>query len=110
MNIYDTANNLAKEIRESEEYKNFYNIKKEIYGDSDRKQRLEAFEKLRYNIQLESMQNGTQNSSEMDHLQAEYTKLIEDEKIRMYFELETKFNVIIADVNKIIAEAVKDVL
>ena len=110
MNIYDTANNLAKEIRESDEYTAFYNIKKEINDDGVRKQKLENFEKLRYDIQLETMQKGTQDKEKMDMLQREYTKLIQDEKIRSYFELETKFNVIIADVNKIIAEAVKDVL
>ena len=110
MNIYDTANNLAREIKESEEYKNFYNIKKEIYEDSERKQKLENFEKLRYEVQLQTMQSGTQNQEKLDKLQEEYTSLVSDEKIRQYFEYETKFNIIIADVNKIIAEAVKDIL
>ena len=32
------------------------------------------------------------------------------EDIKEYFDLEVKFNVMIADVNKIIAEAIKDVL
>ena len=31
-------------------------------------------------------------------------------EIKEYFDLEVKFNVMIADVNKIIAEAVQDVL
>ena len=33
-----------------------------------------------------------------------------DEEIKKYFDAEIQFNVMIADVNKIIAEAVKDVL
>ena len=110
MNIYDTANNLAKEIRESNEYLEFSRIKKEIAADVDRKERLENFEKLRYELQLKVMQTGNQDSDKVQELQNEYVKLVEDEKIRQYFDAETKFNVIIADVNKIIAEAVKEVL
>ena len=46
----------------------------------------------------------------MNSLQEMYAKLIEDEQIKKYFDAEMKFNVMIADVNKIIAEAIKDVL
>ena len=56
------------------------------------------------------MKNGNQDLDKMNKLQEEYSNLISDEKIRQYFEAETKFNVVIADVNKIIAEAVREVL
>ena len=39
-----------------------------------------------------------------------YTMLVQDKKIKEYFDLDVKFNVMIADVNKIIAESIKDVL
>ena len=39
-----------------------------------------------------------------------YVSLIEDDGAKKYFEAETKFNVMIADVNKMIGEAVKEVL
>ena len=39
-----------------------------------------------------------------------YRMLVEDKQIKEYFDLEVKFNVMIADVNKIIAEAIRDVL
>ena len=39
-----------------------------------------------------------------------YTILIGHNEIKEYFDLEVKFNVMLADVNKIIAESVKDVL
>ena len=43
-------------------------------------------------------------------LQEMYTMLLQDKKIKEYLDLEVKFNVMIADVNKIIAESIKDVL
>lgn len=46
----------------------------------------------------------------MKKLEDMYKILIEDEQIKKYFDLEVKFNVMIVDVNKIIAEAIKGVL
>ena len=43
-------------------------------------------------------------------LEEMYTMLVQDEQIKKFFDLEVKFNVMIADVNKIIAEAIRDVL
>ena len=43
-------------------------------------------------------------------MQKIYIELMQDELARTYFEVELKFNVLIADVNKIIAESVQDVI
>ena len=72
MNIYDTANKLAQEIK--------------------------------------SIQLGTRNEQEEKEIENLYLKLIENEEAKKYFEAETKFNIIIADVNKIIGDAIKDVI
>ena len=110
MNIYDTANNLAEEIKKSEEYKKYSLIKKEISKDTDKKSKLDEFEKLRYMSQVSAMQGEKHDDKIIDDLQNRYAELIADDKIKEYFEAEMKFNVMIADVNKIIAEAVQDVL
>ena len=39
-----------------------------------------------------------------------YLELIQNETMKKYFEAELKFNVILADVNKLIGEAVQDIL
>lgn len=110
MNIYDTANNLAREIKESDEYVEFAKIKKEIASDENKKQALAIFEKLRYETQLQAMQGRQEDTAKINELQEKYMELIKDEKIKGYFDAEMRFNVLIADVNKIIAEAVKDIL
>lgn len=110
MNIYDTANNLAEEIKKSEEYSNYANLKKEISEDEEKKKKLDEFDALRYSMQIETMKGNKQNEDGIKDLQERYSKLITDKKMKDYFEAEMKFNVMIADINKIIAEAVKDVL
>ena len=52
MNVYDTANKLAKEIRESEEYKSYKKLKDEIMSNPTLKKKIEEFEQLRYEVQL----------------------------------------------------------
>ena len=56
------------------------------------------------------MQGEEQNEEKMKKLQELYTILIKEPKVKEYFDKEVKFNVLIADVNKIIGEAIKDVL
>ena len=46
MNVYDTANKLAQEIRSSEEYKEFKNAKEKINSNPEMKKKIEDFENL----------------------------------------------------------------
>ena len=103
MNVYDTANRLAYEIQQSEEYKK---AKETLMGNTETKKKIEDFEKLRYEVQLLEYTGEEKNKK----LQEMYTILVQDKEIKEYFDLEVKFNVMIADVNKIIAESIKDVL
>ena len=43
-------------------------------------------------------------------MQDKYAELIEIDEAKKFFEAETKFNIVIADVNRIIGEAIKDVM
>ena len=110
MNVYDTANKLAQEIKESQEYKEYKNMKDEIMTNPELKSKIEEFEKLRYDIQLMQYSGEQKDEAKMKKLEDMYKILIEDEQIKKYFDLEVKFNVMIVDVNKIIAEAIKGVL
>ncbi len=110
MNVYDTANKLATELRASEEFVKYRDAKKEIEANPELKKKIEDFEKLRYDIQVLAMQGKEVEEEKNKKLQEMYTILIENKQIKEYFDLEVKFNVMLADVNKMIAEAVKDVL
>ena len=110
MQVYDTANKLAQEIRDSEEYKLYKKRKDEIQNDSEKKQKEEEFEKLRYEVQLMAYTGEQKDEEKNKKLEEMYKTLVENKDIKEYFDLEVKFNIMIADVNKIIAEAIKDVL
>ena len=110
MNVYDTANRLASEIKDSEEYVNYKMAKQALSLNSELKSKIENFDKLRYELQLEMMQTGKNNEEKNVQLQKEYADLVENPDAKKFFETETKFNILIADVNKIIGEAIRDVM
>ena len=56
------------------------------------------------------MQGEKQSEEKMQKLQELYKILVQNSKVKDYFDKEVRFNVMIADVNKIIGEAIKDVL
>ncbi len=110
MQVYDTANRLAQEIKDSSEYKEYKKLKDEIHNNPEKKQKVEDFEKLRYEVQLMEYTGEKKDEEKNKKLQEMYATLVQNKDIKEYFDLEVKFNIMIADVNKIIAEAIKDVL
>ena len=110
MLIYDTANKLAQEIKQSEEYMNYKMAKQALNLNPNLKEKMAEFEKARYDTQLLTMQTGKQDEEKYKQMQDMYRELIEIDDAKKFFDAETKFNIVIADVNKIIGEAIRDVI
>ena len=71
---------------------------------------INKFETLRYEIQISAMQGLKVSKDKEKELQDIYTELLSKENVKEYFDAEFKFNILLADVNKIIGDAVKEVL
>jgi len=110
MYVYDEANNLAKAIQESKEYKEYKNAKEKLQLNSEMKAKIDEFEKIRYEVQVMSFQGETQDEEKMKKLQEMYEILMKEPKIKEYFDIEVRFNIMLADVNKIISESVRELL
>ena len=110
MNVYDTANNLANEIKKSEEYVNYKMAKEALNLNTSLKEQIKEFEQMRYEVQIEMMQTGKNDEEKYKKMQDKYAELVENSEAKRFFETETQFNILIADVNKIIGEAIKDVM
>ena len=110
MNIYDTANQLAREIKESEEYVTYKIAKEAINLNYELKEKLEEFEKARYEAQIIALQTGKDDEQKLRKVQELYGQLIQNQEASKYFDAEVKFNVMIADINKIIAESIQSLI
>lgn len=110
MKVYDLANELAQEIKQSEEYKNYKIAKNTVNSNIEIKNKIQNFEKARYEAQIVAIQTGKDDEQKMKYVQELYGELIQNKEASEYFDAEIKFNVLIADVNKIIGEAVQDLI
>ena len=90
MNIYDTANRLAQEIKQSEEYMNYKMAKQTLNLNTTLKEKMAEFEKKRYETQLVAMQTGKQDEQKVKEMQDLYAELVEIDDARRFFEAETK--------------------
>jgi cell fate (sporulation/competence/biofilm development) regulator YlbF (YheA/YmcA/DUF963 family) len=110
MNVYDTANKLATEIKASEEYVNYKMAKEALNLNAEVNEKMKNFEKLRYEFQMQLMQTGKRDEEKFEKMQTVYAEIVENPEGKKYIETETAFNILVADVNKIIGEAIQDVM
>ena len=110
MNVYDTVNKLAQEIKESNEFVNYRKYKELIKSNTEIDEKIKNFQTLRYEIQIAAMQGLEVEKEKEKELQEIYTDLLTKESVKEYFDAEFKFNILLADVNKIIGDAVKEVI
>ena len=90
MEIYDTANRLAEEIKKSSQYQNLKTAREKIYNNADKKAKIDEFEKLKQEVQMmEVRQQTNQEIDENDKkvkLAKLYNVLIENKDIKEYFD------------------------
>ena len=110
MNVYDTVNKLAQEIKSSDEFKNYKKYKEIVKSNTEVSELIKKFETLRYEIQISAMQGLEVSNEKEKELQDIYAELLSKENVKEYFDAEFKFNILLADVNKIIGDAVKEIL
>lgn len=114
MEIYDTANKLSQEIKNSEQYRLLKKSKDELFSNPEKRKMIEEFEQLKQEVQI--MEVKRENNQEIDEndkkikLAKLYNVLIENKEIKEYFDYEIAFNKLMYDVNKIIGDAIKDVI
>ena len=106
MKVYDLANELAEEIKKSEEYVTYRTAKEAINLNYELKKKINA----RYEAQIVALQTGKDDELKMKHVQELYGELIQNEEASKYFDAEIRFNVLIADVNKIIGNVVQELI
>ena len=109
-NPYDKAHELGRAIKESNEYSEYIKIKKELYENSETKELLQDFKKKQYEVQILTLDGKSVEPEKMEKIQELYKILVENPKVKEYFDIEIRFNVLLADINKIIGESVKEAI
>ncbi len=110
MTIYDHAHALVKAIRASSEYKNFKNVQEKLQKDSGAKRMLADLRKTQWNLQKQKL-SGLEIAPEQEEQLSRLLEVINlNLVVKEYLEAEYRFSIVLTDIQKIIGEAMQDII
>jgi len=110
MNFYDKVYELVRCFKETEEYKTYMELKEEIKKDDKYSNMLKDFKDKQTKMQMEYIESGEKDENAQKELENIYSLLIQSESVRNFLESEIRLNVLLADMQKIIGEGLKDIV
>ncbi len=106
--IYDKAHELARALRASAEYQAFLKAKEALAPDAEAKKMVRDFLLKKAELEYEAMTGKVEDKAKIEQLQRMYELLAYNSKAREFLEAHARFQRIMADVSKIIGEAVAE--
>ena len=108
MSVYDTATKLASEIKNSKEYLDFVDNMKIIKKNKNYENLLSEYRKTQYNLQIATMNNKKLDKKTLKNMEEIQNKIRHNDQIYNYILSEEKFNIMMDNINKIIANTIKE--
>lgn len=110
MNFYDKVHGLVRELKDTPEYQNYIMLKEKVKKDEELSAKIKDFKEAQRKEQMKYI-NGEQMKEETkQELQQKYSLIIQSPLAVEFFQAEIKLDVLLADLQKILSEGLKDVL
>jgi len=106
MNVYNEAHNLARAIRESEEYKQYETVKKTVAQNPSLTGLLNDFQTKQFEMQARHMMGEPPAQEASEYIQELYTIMMKDPLSAEYLQCEVRFSMMMNDVYKILGEVI----
>lgn len=103
--VYDTANQLAKELKQSEEYCTFKKLREQVTENDTTKSLLTEYHRLQIKAQAAAV-SGNKDDEALEKLQKIGELLQLNKEASDYLLAEFRLNRMLGDVYKILAEAI----
>ncbi len=110
MDFNKKLNELAQSLKNSNEYIEFINLKNEVKKDENAFNMLKEFKSKQKSQQLKYLNGSETSKSEETELQNLYSILVQNENIRKMLECEMKINIYLANVQKVMGDAIKEIV
>lgn len=106
MNVYDEANNLAKALKESTEYKNFLAAKGKLEENPEKFEMAKDYMRKQMEIQSFQMLGNELSEEQIASYNAIANTIMGIPEIAEFFQAQMYFSVIFQDITDIMAKAV----
>lgn len=103
-NVYDTANRLAQELKQTDEYKDYMRLKQTAYEDSTNKALLDELKRMQFRMQAKAASGERPDEEEMQKLMRISSLLQMNSDCSAYIMAEFRFQKMIADIYKILGD------
>lgn len=103
-NPFDKAQELAKELQESEEFTSLKELHEEVNKDEVAKKMLDNFRSVQMELQQKQMQGEQISEEEVQQAQKQFELVQQHEQIMKLMEEEQKMSQLVGELNKIITE------
>lgn len=110
MNFYDKVHEMVRAFKDTPEFREYIDLKNKLKEEKDAYDRLKDFKERQKNYQMEYIGGKEQSKEKLDEMQNLYSIVIQNETSRKLLENEMKINVMLADMQKIIGDALKDIV
>ena len=110
MNFYDKVHELVKCLKETQEYTEYLKLKEIVKSNTKNYEMLKDFKQKQQQQQIAYMNTGKIDEKEKKALENIYSILIQNEDSRKILECEMRIDVMLADMQKIVGEGIKDIL
>ncbi len=107
MYVYDKANELARALTESEEYKSYKVAKERVDRVDSAREMLKDFKKRQFELQAMQLSGQKPDEEKLSRLQSLYQVMVLNPDIAEYLQAEFKFNQMFSDIYSIIGKAVE---
>ncbi len=107
-NIYDTANQLERDIRDLPVFKQLQEAYAEIKADEASNVLFDEFRETSQELQMKQVQNQEINEEEVATLQELFMKVSNNQAISKLMDCEQQLSQVIEDINKVIVKPLNE--
>ncbi len=110
MNFYDKIHELVRSLKQTNEYKEYLSIKETIKKDEKLYNMIKDFKEKQKEFQLKHISGVEMSNAEKSTMENLYSIIIQNENARKLLENEMKIDVMLADMQKIVGEGIKEIV
>ena len=103
-NVYDQAHALARSLKESQEYVEYMSLKDKAYADETNRALLDEYKRLQYRMQLAVASSQRMDEDDLQRMQKIAALLQFNPDASAYLLAEFRFQKMLADIYKILAD------
>ena len=107
VNVHDKAHELARALKESDQYKAYVQMKEQVDAEPELAQMLNDFREKNTAVQAQQMITGQMDQEALEEVKKLYSIVIANPLANMYLQSELAFSQLITDIYGILGEVIQ---